>query len=222
MSMPCPQQRMQPNRQQTHLLRDAEHDEGDSDPAYPLFNVSHTSAKPLLVTVELNQTLINVEVDTGASVSLISKDTHDKLWPSSATAPPMQKSNVLLRTYTGEKLDVVGSVSVDVRYKEQIAHLPLTVVVGSGPSLFGRDWLLHLTLDWKSLHHVALSPTLADLLDHHKALFRDKLGTLKGTTAKLHVYPQSRPRFYKSRPVPYAMRERVEQEIERLKQEGIL
>ena len=150
MSMPRPQQRMQPNRQQTHLLRDAEHDEVDSDPAYPLFNVSHTSAKPLLVTVELNQTPINMEVNTGASVSLISKDTYDKLWPSSATAPPIQKSNVLLRTYTGEKLDVVGSVSVDVCYKEQTAHLPLTVVVGSGPSLFGRDWLLHLTLDWKS------------------------------------------------------------------------
>ena len=65
MSMPRPQQRMQSNRQQTHLLRDAEHDEGDSDPAYPLFNVSHTSAKPLLVTVELNQTPINIEVDTG-------------------------------------------------------------------------------------------------------------------------------------------------------------
>ena len=30
------------------------------------------------------------------------------------------------------------------------------------------------------------------------------------------------PGFYKPRPVPYAMRERVEQEIERLKQEGIL
>ena len=123
---------------------------------------------------------------------------------------------------TGENLDVVGSVSVDVRYKEQTAHLPLTVVVGSGPSLFGRDWLLHLILDWKSLHHVALSPTLADLLDCHKALFRDELGTLKGTTAKLHVDPQSQPRFYKPRPVPYAMWERVEREIERLKQEGIL
>ena len=50
MSMPRPQQRMQPNRQQTHLLRDAEHNEGDSDhdPACPLFNVSHTLAKPLL------------------------------------------------------------------------------------------------------------------------------------------------------------------------------
>ena len=35
----------------------------------------------------------------------------------------MQKSDILLPTYTGKKhLDVVRSVSVDVHYKEQIAH----------------------------------------------------------------------------------------------------
>ena len=96
------------------------------------------------------------------------------------------------------------------------------MVAGSGPSLLGRDWLLHITLDWKSLYNVEMSPTLTDLLDRHKALFRDELGTLKGTSAKLHVDPQSRPRFCKPRPVPYAMRDRVEQEIERLKQQGIL
>ena len=42
---------------------------------YPLFNVTHTTAKPLLVTVELNQVPTDMEVDTGASVLLISKET---------------------------------------------------------------------------------------------------------------------------------------------------
>ena len=139
------------------------------------------------------------------------------------TAPAIQKSDILLRTYTGEHLDVAGSISVDVhRYKEQIAHLPLTVVAGRGPSLLGRNWLQHIRLDWKALHQVGTPLTLADLLDHHKALFRNELGTVKGTSAKLHVDPQTKPRFYKPRPVPYAMRERVGQEIDRLKYEGIL
>ena len=222
MSQPRPQQRSQQNRQQTHLVKEAEDSDVDTDPAYPLFNVTHTSARPLLVTVELNQFPIDMEVDTGASVSLISKDTYDKLWPKSDTAPPIKESNVLLQTYTGEHLDTVGSISVDVCYKEQSVHLPLTVVAGGGPSLFGRDWLQHIRLDWKTLNHVGTSPTLEGLLDRHKALFRDELGTVKGTSAKLHVDPQSRPRFYKPRPVPYAMRERIEQEIDRLKQEGVI
>ena len=222
MSMPHPPNRAQGNRQQTHLLTEVENSLSDTDPAYPLFNVTNTSTKPLLVTVELNQAPVEMEVDTGASVSLISKDTYDKLWPNLTTAPAIQKSDILLRTYTGEHLDVVGSISVDVHYKEQIAHLPLTVVAGRGPSLLGRDWLQHIRLDWKALHQVGTPLTLADLLDRHKALFRNELGTVKGTSAKLHVDPQTKPRFYKPRPVPYAMRERVGQEIDRLKHEGIL
>ena len=221
-SMPRAQQTMQPREQQTHLLMDGEHHEGSNDPAYPLFNVTHTSAKPMLVTVKLNQIPTNMEVDTGASVSLISKDTYDKLWPNSAAAPPLKQSSVLLRTYTGEHLEIVGSVSVDVCYKEQTTHLPLIVVAGNGPSLLGRDWLQHIRLDWKCLHQVGTLPTLADLLDHHKAIFCDELGTVRGTSAKLHVDPQSCPRFYKPRPVPYAMRDKIEQEIDRLKQEGII
>ena len=69
---------------------------------------------------------MDMEVDTGTSVSLISKDAYNELWPNMTTAPPLQKSDILLWTYTGEHLDVVGSVSVDVRYKEHIAHLSLT------------------------------------------------------------------------------------------------
>ena len=96
-----------------------------------------------------------------------------------------QKSDILLRTYTGENLDAVSSVSVDVRYKEHIAHLPLTMVAGRGLSLLGQDWLQHIKFDWKALHLVGTPLTLASLLDCHKALFRNKLGTVKGTSAKL-------------------------------------
>ena len=147
----------------------------DTDPAYSLFNVTHTSTKPLLVTVELNENSVDMEVDTVASVSLISKDTYDKLWPNLTTAPPLQKSDILLRTYTGEHLDVVGSVSIDVRYKEHTApidvrykehtaHLPLTVVAGRGPSLLGQDWLQHIQIGLESLTssgdtpHISKSP----------------------------------------------------------------
>ena len=89
------------------------------------------------MSVELNQVPVDMEVDTRASVSLISKDTYDKLWPNLTTAPAIQKSDILLQTYTSEHLDVVGSVSIDICHKEQIAHLPLTVLAGRGPSLLG-------------------------------------------------------------------------------------
>ena len=40
--------------------------------------------------------------------------------------------------------------------------------------------------------------------------------------AKLHVDPQAKPLFYKARTVPLALREKVEQELERLEKQDII
>ena len=63
--MPRPPQQAQDNRQQTHLLMDVENNFSDTDPACSLFNFTRISTKPLLVTVELNQAPVDIEVDTG-------------------------------------------------------------------------------------------------------------------------------------------------------------
>ena len=166
-----------------------------------------------------------MEVDTGASVSVISKDTYSKLWPS-AQAPPIESSDVQLQTYTGHSLPVLGTIDVDVSYKHQTAKLPLVVVEGNGPSLFGRDWLQHINLDWKSMNMVqsqtADPPTLTAVLNRHKVIFSDELGVIKGTSAKLYADPQTRPRFFKYRTVPYSMRGKVEQELDQLQRQGVL
>ena len=159
MSTPRPPQQAQGNRQQTHLLTDVQNNFSDTDPAYLLFNITQTSTKPLLVTVELNQAPVDMEVDTGTSISLISKDTYNKLWPNLTIAPPLQRSDILLQTYTGEHLDVVSSVSIDVRYKKHIyiAYLPLTVVAGRGTSLLGRA----LQIGLESLTSVGKTPNIS-------------------------------------------------------------
>ena len=46
-------------------------------------------------------------------------------------------------------MSVVGEITVEVKYVEQAASLVLIVVKGEGPSLFGRNWFDHITLDWK-------------------------------------------------------------------------
>ena len=32
------------------------------------------------------------------------------------------------------------------------AKLPLVIVKGEGPTLFGRNWLTEIVLDWKGIH----------------------------------------------------------------------
>ena len=45
---------------------------------------------------------------------------------------------------------------------------------------------------------------------------------VKGVTAKIHVDPQACPRFCRPRSVPFAMKQKIEEELERLLKEGII
>jgi hypothetical protein len=84
-----------------------------------------------------------MEVDTGASASIISEETYQRLW-AGLQRPNLAPSSRRLRTYTGEELKIRGSIEVEVAYGEQHKTLPLLVVASEGPSLIGRDWLLQI------------------------------------------------------------------------------
>ena len=155
-----------------------------------------------------------MKVDTGASLTLISKSTFDQLWDVQA-ATPIQPTNSKLRTYTGENIEVLGIANVAVSFQEQNHNLQLLVVAGDGPSLLGHDWLSKIRLNWAELYH-AQQPilTLQGILDKHQTVFSSTLGMVKGVTAKLHIDPQARPKFYRPRSVPHAIKVKVEAELE--------
>ncbi|KAK3700097.1 hypothetical protein QZH41_015051 [Actinostola sp. cb2023] len=63
---------------------------------------------------------------------------------------------------------------------------------------------------------------LNDVVNSYPQLFEEGLGTLKGKKARIHVDPSTKPEFYRARPVPYTLREKIEQELERLQKEGTI
>ena len=63
--------------------------------------------------------------------------------------------------------------------------------------------------------------TSPELLSKHDELFQEGLGTFKGYKAK-KVDPGATPHFCKAHTVPYAMREKVEEKLDRLVAEGTL
>ena len=68
---------------------------------YFMYNLTGTSVKPLKITMTVhmdNEELV-MEVDTGTSVSIISKETYDRLWPD-GKQPPLQELDIILCTYT--------------------------------------------------------------------------------------------------------------------------
>ena len=99
--------------------------------------------------------------------------------------------------------------------------IPLLIVAGSGPTLMGRDWLSKICLNWHKIHHVH-TPSLQAVLDRYPTVFQSGLGTLRGYKAKIYVDPTPVPRFNPARTVPYALRDKVEVELQRLLDEGML
>ena len=161
-----------------------------------------------------------MELDTGAAVSVISEQTYQSVWPHNQ--PSLQPSNVKLRTYSGEELEVIGSIPVQVNYQGQQEELPLLVVRGTGASLLGRNWLEKIRLDWQGIHQLQQVPALQETLQRYAEVFEDELGVIKGVEAQIDVDPQAQPRFCKARPVPLALKDKVEAELDRLQKEGII
>ena len=73
-----------------------------------------------------------MEVDTEAEVSIISDSTRRLLF----TNVTLEKTYVVLKTYTEETIPVVGELPVMVQYGTQAKQLKLIVVSGERPSFF--------------------------------------------------------------------------------------
>lgn len=182
---------------------------------YELYNVAPGKKHPPIhVQVQLNGRPHTFELDTGASVSVCSERAYQRLWPP-GERPCIEPFAGQLRTYSGEQLRVAGQIKVDVQCGSDRAMLPLVVLCGDGPSLFGRDWLKQFRLDWPQLCKVERDSELDSILARHGAVFQEGLGCYRGGEVTIPVKEGVRPRFFRARQVPLAYRAEVNAELDR-------
>ena len=191
--------------------------------------------KPYVVNVQLGRAQIDckMEVDTGASRSTVSKYVYD----AKLSDYPIQPVGVILRNYSGEKIPIVGKITILVKYENQERILDLIVVEGNLPALFGRDWLSRIRVDWKKVFKVKVEVTkneilvpksgafpaeFNDVLEEHKMLFSTQGSGIKGFMESLKLKGGAKPVFMKDRPVLYSLVEKVEKEYDRLVKSDIL
>ena len=122
------------------------------------------------MTAIINGVELPLDVDTGATVSIISQTTFNRLWDKN-NAPKIRPSGARLRTYTGEAIKVVGELEVDVFLNKQKDSLNLLVVEGNGPSLLGRDWLKKVRFDWSQLYQFKATSDLNKVLGFYPPCF---------------------------------------------------
>ena len=210
-------------KQKTHHLQadvQSPDETNSSDSDFKLHRLGKNSSEPIMVSVELNGQKLDMEVDTGAAFSVISEATRQAVFSNQTLHP----SELVLKTYTDECMKVKGTLNMRVKYGNQKQKLVLVVVDGNGPSLLGRNWLKYLRLDWNNIFAVrtAQMKPLHSLLQRHQYLFSKELGEIHPFTASLHVKADATPRFFKPRPVPFAIKDAISQELNCLEKQGTI
>ena len=159
-----------------------------------LFKITKDTPQPVCVLVKVNKNSLAMEVDTGAAVSLISEEEYRRKFSSYE----LRESEVKLKTYMAESVNIVGEFSVLVEYKNKEYILPLLVVKGSGPALQGKNWLGQIKLNWHKIFHtyVSINP-LDNLVSKYSKVFRGELRTITQYKANLTLEEGAKPRFWK-------------------------
>ncbi|KAK8758952.1 hypothetical protein V5799_003416 [Amblyomma americanum] len=168
-----------------------------------------------MVQVTIEGQEVPMEVDSGASCSIVSEDTfrvvernHGKI--------PLQDSGTIV-TWSKEALPVLGQASVLVEFKGRKAKLPLLVVQKQGNSLIGRNWFNPLGIGLRGIQQV----NVEDVPSRFPEVFRRDLPGFNGPPVHIELKDDAQPVFLKSRPVPLALKDDVANEVDRLVQQGV-
>jgi hypothetical protein len=192
-------------------------DSEDSNCSNSLYAVDSEKNEPIWVDVNINKIQIAMQLDTGSSVSIINEHVYrDKF-----NNIPLSDSKSILKTYTKERITVLGTIIVDITissYHQQ--NMELYVVSGDGPALLGRDWCPRSVL--KSINSVRADIDLNTILHNHRELFSDGIGKFNKYQVSLRIEENAVPVFHKPRPIPYAIRNKVEDSLNEMEKNGVI
>ena len=194
---------------------------------YCLYSLDQNRPNRNRYTVEMiiNGKLCMMELDTAADFSIMSKSEYLERFADE----PLTPSQITLKTYTGEVLDVSGEMHCDIVYNGKQYCLPILVAnYDAKPTLLGKNWLRHIKIEWGEIFcsskgdALSADSQLNDLLSKHSELFTESYEGMKGLEAHITMRNDARPTFVKARRVPYALKEQVERELDKLEKNGVI
>ncbi|KFD51889.1 hypothetical protein M513_07218 [Trichuris suis] len=191
----------------------------------------HVSVEPATtLSVLVNGTRIEFEVDSGSALTLISEKMFHRLWKGHL--PKLRSSSLKINTWSKERMAVLGYFRARVQYKRVNRVLEIFVMRNGGRPLLGRAWFGPFKININvPLHQISAAPAKAEALlsgnwlrvtERYPEVFQPGLGKYKGPPIHIDLVPGARARFLKCRHVPFALVDRVKEEIERLDKRGSL
>lgn len=185
-----------------------------------LFNIRSVKGAPMSEVVVINGLKLRFEIDSGSSVTAISSLTYKSHFKD----VPLLANNKRLIGYTGGVIKSLGMVKLPITYGNRTEVLYVQVIENGGNPILGRDFLSMFNLEIAPIKFCGQSEPeiVKTIMSDYADIFSNKLGCFNKYKIKLHLKDNAKPVFFKSRPVAFALQQKVNDEITRLVQLGIL
>jgi len=171
-------------------------------------------------TILVNACPLSIIIDSGAAVNVLDTSDLSKVKPR----PNLHTTQLKIYSYgTKEALPLRGCFEAEVRSSDKGVKTVFYVVDGHHGSLLSCDTALKLGLLQFNTNHLVLSPApkIQSIIARFPQLFNG-IGKLRDYQIKLHIDKEVTPVAQKARPIPFHMRAKVEAELEKLLNEGII
>ncbi|KAJ8017781.1 hypothetical protein HOLleu_44582 [Holothuria leucospilota] len=188
----------------------------------PAMQSTSLASRPMSCDVLINQVPISMQVDTGSGVTILGKDLFDKHFLREALVPPPRDRT--FSSYTQHEIDIIGCFRALIKYQGKTA-IGNIYVTDKGSNLLGRDIIQALainiagsTLSCNTVEGTCAKPTQSP--GTGKMSFGQ--GPIKGFMHKVKVKENVYPVQQKLRRLPFAVREKVSEELKRLEEQDII
>lgn len=184
---------------------------------------SGPKAAPFLLDVMLNNYTVRFEVDSGNKFTVFDEATYQKLQP----VPKLLPTDVFLAAYDGSPLVVLGETVVHVNFRNRRFKISI-IVVQRGKPVIGRLWFNALGIELSLVKSIAsvsqdiIESTKNSLLSEFSSTFQQTTGMAPIPQLNIKVQPATRPKFFKYRPVPFALRDATDAELDKLEAENVI
>ena len=184
----------------------------------PFGSISTNFPVPAItVRISIQNLSLDAELDTGSAVSAISEATYRE----HLSSLPLRETNIALRPYDGKTITPLGVIYPVVTYNGNSVEHPFFVIRNGGNPLVGRDWLKEFQVSLASVNSLKSWVRPESILEKHEKLFEPGLGKLKNFTASLHLREDAKPVYRRPRPIPFAIKAKIDKVLDWYVAEGI-
>ncbi len=196
-------------------------DDSSTDDEYLYTLGDSDTSKAPKARVQVNDTDVDMLIDTGASTDIFDENTFKKI--NHACNLKLHPPTKRIFAYGAEsQLTVIGQFTTNIKFEKRSVRSTIHILQGNHGSLLSYRTACDLGLVDVKIKQVRDCPQVCDeLVQQYPHLFNG-IGKLKHAEVKLHIDENVRPVAQSARRIPFHVRKQVKDELNNLEQQGII